>query len=134
MKKFIKIAAFTSAAALTLIAAQSQAVSGIWFDLGSTSTLQNPQAFNCTVTGGNNTDQVNMINRAVMVTGFQAHGVLNTTVAQLNSVYFNSYHDPKYPNQDGHVAVLVPNGNVTCQDGQGTGRTLIPGNYGVATP
>lgn len=132
MKKVIKLATISSIAAVAIIATQAHAISGIWFDLGNASTLQNPQAFNCTVTGGVDTDQVGMANRAVMITGFQEHGQLSISVAQLNSVYFNSYHDPKYPTTiDGHVGVLVPHGNVVCQFGTGTGRTLMPGNYGV---
>ncbi len=116
---------------LSITTANAVPVTGL--NLGQTSTIANPLPFYCTITNANNSDHVSMKNRAVMITGFTKHGKLSTNVDKINKVYFNSYHDPKYPNQDGLVFIFVDNGkaDVSCQQGVGTGRTLMPGNYGI---
>lgn len=102
-------------------------------NLGQTSSIANPQAFYCTIKNANDCDQVYLKNRAVMIKGFKKHGELTTSVKTINTVYFNSYHDPKYSGQDGLVIVTVRNSqaNVSCQLGVAAGRSLIPGGYGA---
>lgn len=139
MKNIIKFISLSSMVVSSLMLGQAYAAGPItYLDLGQTSTPANPLPFYCTITGANPTDKVAMNNGAVMITGFQTHGVLNTTVTQVNSVYFNSYHDPnsRYNGIDGLVLTTVDNAKavITCvKNSTGTGRTLMPGNYGVAT-
>ncbi len=104
--------------------------------LGDTSTPTTVLPFYCNVVNATSTDQVQMMNRAVMITGF-TNGMLSISAYQLNNVYFNTYHNPssKYDGQYGYVmgALMTQNPKleIFCQIGQGTGRTLMPGNYGA---
>lgn len=140
MKNIVKLISISSIAAMSLVFGQAYASEPFtMLDLGQSSTPANPLAFYCAITGANPTDKVAMNNGAVMITGFQPHGELETTVQQINSVYFNSYHDPntKYTGINGMLFATVGNSKavITCvKDSAGTGRTLMPGNYGVVTP
>lgn len=130
----------STVAVMSLVLGQAYAAGPFTFlDLGQSSTPANPLPFYCTITGANPTDKVAMNNGAVMITGFQAHGELSSTVAQINSVYFNSYHDPdsKYKGVDGMLFGTVDNAKavLTCVKDSTGGRSLIqPSNYGIATP
>lgn len=105
--------------------------------LGHTSTPSNPLPYYCTVTG-DTTGNVAFRNYAVMIKGFTG-GQLLISATDLNSVYFLSYHDSSFPvSTDGYVVgenVPATKGAVlTCQYGEGSGRSVEPGNYGVSTP
>ena len=130
--KFIKIIGI-NVILLVLPFVQAYAYPLTSINLGQSSTIQNPLPFYCTVTNAKDTDHVYMKNKAVLVTGFTKHGHLTTNVQKVNQVYFNSYHDNSYPNEDGMVFVTVieMGAIVTCQQGIGSGRTLMPGNYGM---
>lgn len=112
---------------------QANASPVINLNLGLSSTIANPQPFYCTVTNANDTDKVDAKNRAVLITGFSKNGRLSATVRMLNTVYFKSYHDSQYKNENGMVTIRVQNpaANITCQLGMAPGRTLMPGDYGL---
>jgi hypothetical protein len=104
--------------------------------LGDSSTPTTVLPFYCYVANATSTDQVQMMNRAVLVTGF-TNGMLSISAYQLNDVYFNTYHNPgsKYNGQYGYVLgglmTQNPKAVITCQIGQGSGRTLMAGSYGL---
>ncbi len=108
------------------------------FGLGHTSTQAKPLSFNCTVVG-NTVGTVYFRDIAVLITVFNSGGQLYITPTQLNTVYFNSYHDTNFPSTiNGYVVGEITGakkpGLLVCQYGQGIGRSLEPGTYGVATP
>lgn len=113
--------------------AQAYAAPVVNFDLGQSSTLQNPLPFYCSIGNASDSDKVDMKNKAVLITGFAKNGRLSGTVRMVNTVYFKSYHDPSYRNQDGIVFIRIQNSsaNINCYYGVPPGRTLMPGNYGM---
>ncbi len=104
--------------------------------LGDSSTPTNVLPFYCYISNANSTDQIQMMDNAVLITGF-TNGLLSISAYQLNSVYFNTYHNPsnKFSGQYGYVLgglmTQNPKAVITCQIGQGSGRTLMPGSYGL---
>lgn len=103
--------------------------------LGHSSTFPNNLLpFYCTVTG-DTTGQVAFRNYAVMIKGFSGGQAL-ISAKQLNTVYFTSYHDPNYPaTTNGYVVgENVPTTKkavLKCHYGEGSGRSLISGGFGV---
>lgn len=132
IKSMVKVMGLTATLSTLILSMSAYAVPVTGLNLGQTSTITNPQSFNCTIKNAKDSDKVDLANRAVMITGFNKHGKLTTDVKTINSFYFKSYHDPKYPNEDGLVIVTVrnPQADVSCQLGAAPGRTLMPGGYG----
>lgn len=136
-----KLTLFASAALLSLCAGTAFA------EINKSSTFyyftqKNPtvhEQFSCLVTGASDSDPVSGLNRAEMITGFSQDGLIKLPVSQVNSVYFDAYHDPNKPSATAFVYFRLRNsGNTDIQcyagksaPGDTAPRTQMPGPYGV---
>jgi hypothetical protein len=92
------------------------------------------EQFACTINGANDTDMVYAKNHAEMISDFsQGTGIFN--VSQINSYYFDAYHDVDYKDIGSVVFQVSSEGNadITCEPYDATkgSRVLAPGGYGL---
>lgn len=106
--------------------------------LGLKSTQSKTVPFYCIVYGDTK-GTVYMRDVAAYVTGFTTGGELNISIDKLNSVYFESYHDPslKFDTTPGYVSVEIigqkRKGYIVCIPGEeGVNRTPVPPPYGTS--